>query len=496
MNMSTELEQIQALIKRSEALQAQPAELFPSDALRAEWKEIATIGASLGENVWGIDNPHVQALRQLATRCTKFENNVSGINEWAGVVRDMPIALKPLMQVAFFMAHGYDRKAIEDLDGLVDEVSKLGNAGDSNRAEKLRRDALGLSVKLFGPSNLYAATLEKLPFPAVTSATPPQAVYDTYLRHRHKLLHVLFEMQQAATEAASIASQTSSSTGLALGTWRRHTGQVERREGKDMSSQDAVFEKIQEFRTRLEALKLGRLEEAQQLIAEIAVFIRRTQGNKSPYSAALSSVRFPGRPPLGEYTFYEAQDWEEATANMRVVLNTMERELKEYGTMEHNAPTPVKPHEQSNRVFIVHGRDETMKEAVARVISDLGLKPVILHEQTNQGRTVIEKFEANASDVGYAVVLLSPDDMAYSRSQKPEQARPRARQNVVLELGYFIAKLGREKVTTLYRGIEGLELPSDIAGVVYTQFDDAGHWRYRLADELRAAGYTIDKNKL
>jgi predicted nucleotide-binding protein len=152
--------------------------------------------------------------------------------------------------------------------------------------------------------------------------------------------------------------------------------------------------------------------------------------------------------------------------------------------------------ELSNDVFIVHGHDNEMKQYVARVLTQLGLVPNILHEKPNQGRTIIEKLEANTSDVGFAVVLLSPDDMAYIRSQTPEQARPRARQNVVLELGYFIAKLGREKVMPLYKGAEAFELPSDIAGVVYTPFDDAGHWRYALADELKAAGYTIDKNKL
>ena len=148
----------------------------------------------------------------------------------------------------------------------------------------------------------------------------------------------------------------------------------------------------------------------------------------------------------------------------------------------------------TNEVFVVHGHDEEMKQAVARVLSQLGLKPVILHEQPNHGRTLIEKFERNA-DVGFAVVLLSPDDMSYLKTADHKSAKPRARQNVILELGYFIGKLQRERVFTLKRPGE-LELPSDIAGVVYNDYDPAGHWKFLLARELAAVGYKIDANVL
>lgn len=105
----------------------------------------------------------------------------------------------------------------------------------------------------------------------------------------------------------------------------------------------------------------------------------------------------------------------------------------------------------SNKVFVVHGHAEDMKQAAARILSTLGLDPIILHEQANQGKTIIEKFEAHA-EVGFAVVLLSGDDMAYPASveRKKAKPRPRARQNVILELGYFLGKLGRNKVFILY----------------------------------------------
>lgn len=146
------------------------------------------------------------------------------------------------------------------------------------------------------------------------------------------------------------------------------------------------------------------------------------------------------------------------------------------------------------RIFIVHGHDEEMKEAVARATSKLNLEPIILHEQPNKGRTIIEKFE-NYSDVGFAIVLLSPDDFAYPKGVVPNEGKFRARQNVVLELGYFLAKLGRNRVVALYRNNDNFELPSDYLGVLYIPYDKE-NWKYKLADELKAIDPNIDKNKL
>jgi predicted nucleotide-binding protein len=159
---------------------------------------------------------------------------------------------------------------------------------------------------------------------------------------------------------------------------------------------------------------------------------------------------------------------------------------------------PAEPAESNTvslttKVFVVHGHDDEMKQHVARTLSTLGLHPIILHEQPNGGRTIIEKFEVNA-DVSFAVVLLSPDDMAFPAASNAKQAKPRARQNVVLELGYFVGRLGRNRVIALKRG--DLELPSDFSGVVYTPYDAAGHWRFELVRELKAVGYKVDANSL
>jgi predicted nucleotide-binding protein len=162
--------------------------------------------------------------------------------------------------------------------------------------------------------------------------------------------------------------------------------------------------------------------------------------------------------------------------------------------VEAKAPsisTPQPGPSDLRRVFIVHGHEEAPRETVARFLATVGLDPVILHEQANRGMTIPEKLAANAN-VGFAVVLLTPDDVGRAKSE--EQERPRARQNVILELGYFVGRLGRERVCALLKG--NPEIPSDYMGVVYTTFDDGGGWRQSLARELQAAGYEIDWNRV
>ncbi len=150
-----------------------------------------------------------------------------------------------------------------------------------------------------------------------------------------------------------------------------------------------------------------------------------------------------------------------------------------------------KPHDKipNKNIFIVHGHDSGMKQTVARFVEKLGFTPIILHEQANQGRTIIEKFEANA-DVCFAIILLTPDDIGGETGKDVNQSR--ARQNVILELGYFIGTLGRKNVCALY--VEGVELPSDLSGILYISFDGGEAWKFKLAKEIRASGIEIDLN--
>lgn len=148
----------------------------------------------------------------------------------------------------------------------------------------------------------------------------------------------------------------------------------------------------------------------------------------------------------------------------------------------------------SRRVFVVHGRAAAPKLDVARFLEMLELEPLILHEQPGRGRTIIEKFE-DYSDVQFAIVLLTPDDFG-SPADAPDDRRPRARQNVIFELGYFIGKLGRMNVVALNAGQGDFEILTDYQGVSYVPYDQGGAWKIAIARELKAAGIPIDFNKL
>lgn len=146
----------------------------------------------------------------------------------------------------------------------------------------------------------------------------------------------------------------------------------------------------------------------------------------------------------------------------------------------------------AHKVFVVHGHDEAALQAVARFLEQLGLEAVILRERPDQGRATIEKFEHYAGQAGFAVVLLTPDDIAGVPSVPASAAR--ARQNVIFELGYFVGKLGRGRACLLRKG--DVEIPSDLYGVIYTDLDAASGWKIKLVQELKAAGLDFDANKM
>lgn len=151
------------------------------------------------------------------------------------------------------------------------------------------------------------------------------------------------------------------------------------------------------------------------------------------------------------------------------------------------------PPTSGNEVFIVHGRDDGPKETVARFVENLGLKATILHEQPSAGQTIIEKLEKHADNAGFVIVLLTPDDVGALKDEIEDESKPRARQNVVFELGYFIGKLGREKVCPLSKG--KIENPSDIDGVICVPMDGED-WKLELGRELKNAGFPVDMNKI
>lgn len=188
----------------------------------------------------------------------------------------------------------------------------------------------------------------------------------------------------------------------------------------------------------------------------------------------------------------EVRQYKQAVDRSVVALESIEDRLELWDEVKAEyapGPEPV----SGVDVFIVHGHDKGAKACLARSIRGLGLNPIILHEKPNRGRTVIEKLEDEASPAGYAVILLTADDVGASK-EKPKQMKPRARQNVMLELGFFVGKLGRDKVCVLHKN--DVEIPSDILGVIYVPMDPSGAWEKTLARELNSAGLEFDASKL
>ena len=145
----------------------------------------------------------------------------------------------------------------------------------------------------------------------------------------------------------------------------------------------------------------------------------------------------------------------------------------------------------SKKIFIVHGHDNEAKQEMARTLMKGGFQPIILHEQPDSGKTIIEKIE-RFSDVCYAVVLYTECDKGRDKNKPIDQERNRARQNVVFEHGYLIGKLGRDRVCALVKG--DVETPGDISGVIYTPMDPAGGWKIQLANNMMDVGLSVDMN--
>jgi predicted nucleotide-binding protein len=183
-----------------------------------------------------------------------------------------------------------------------------------------------------------------------------------------------------------------------------------------------------------------------------------------------------------------------ATSHAIAALDTFHRALSVedlLGRYNNQLSAPAKAPQVSHDVFVAHGHDPAVKHQVARFVEQIGCKPIILDEQVDAGlNTIFQKLAQHADKVSYAIVLLTPDDLTQDRTGK--QAT-RARQNAILELGYFIGKLGPENVCVAKKG--DVELPSDISGVLYLDLED-GEWKLNLARKLKKAGLPVHGDAL
>ncbi|MEE0544873.1 MAG: nucleotide-binding protein [Faecalibacterium sp.] len=217
-------------------------------------------------------------------------------------------------------------------------------------------------------------------------------------------------------------------------------------------------------------------------------FLRTHYGENSKEAVDFGNTHFS----LMIYTFNETEsDYIEACKSglveSKAVFEVYLEELKENDVTPDNEATQDNSISKS-KVFVVHGHDEALKQEVARIVEKQGLEAIILSEQANQGKTIIEKIEENA-DVGAAICLFTKDD--YGRAKDASEDKLRARQNVVFEAGYFMGKLGRGNVIIV--ADKDLELPSDMQGVVYT---DSKNWKIEVLQGLDKIGYAVDFNRL
>ena len=175
-------------------------------------------------------------------------------------------------------------------------------------------------------------------------------------------------------------------------------------------------------------------------------------------------------------------------SNLKLIKNMFENFLEDMIEEEH----PMKVSQlnpNSKNIFIVHGRDETLKSKVETMLIKVGLNPIILSQQGNAGDTIIEKIERYGNDVGAAIILFTPDDVGKAKTET--KLKDRARQNVVYEAGFFMGTLGRRRTIAVVPS-KDIELPNDLSGIVYIPSSDVRD----IAKELQNIGFNIDMNKL
>lgn len=220
----------------------------------------------------------------------------------------------------------------------------------------------------------------------------------------------------------------------------------------------------------------------------VTKYISERFGEESINMKAFDKIKFS----LG---FYFGMTKEEFINDCKHGIETTKAMLNNYLEDMNDNKTIMITNDNKNKsqfnyesVFVVHGHDDALKEKVARIIEKQHIKAIILSEQTNKGKTIIEKFEEYA-DVPCAICLFTKDDIAIDKGNQKELFR--ARQNVVFETGYFMGKIGRKKVIILSDG--EIDMPSDLSGVLYISNNN---WETDVLKELRKIGYNVDMNKL
>jgi predicted nucleotide-binding protein len=364
---------------------------------------------------------------------------------------------------------------IELIQSLIEEAEAL-QYGQLDKFDEICIRGKMVARKMFGDDNHYLLDLERSEQEYLPLRDPRPSDILAFHLDKSKLINLLKVMIEDF-EMDPNPSRTNNEPGAAM----------------------TPIELIQSLIEEAKALQFGQDQELDTIRRRSKMRISKVFGNDSDYLEDLKQIWFSSRSGVVGVNNepYDRKAFAEGKSQLINLFEVMIEELELSNQLSgNNNALPEQATPLTNNIFVVHGHDNEMKHAVDLTLRKLDLKPIILHEQPDKGKTIIEKFMDNANEASFAIVLLSPDDMAYPKGESPDNARPRARQNVVLELGFFIGKLGRKRVVALYREGDNFEMPSDISGVLYKLYDAAGHWPYDVAKELRACGYDADSNKL
>ena len=169
--------------------------------------------------------------------------------------------------------------------------------------------------------------------------------------------------------------------------------------------------------------------------------------------------------------------------------------LKEKNEFSNQSATSASTN-LGRRVIVVSGADDEMKQALTGALTKLSLIPLVMCEEPSQGKKIVENFSREYADVAFAVVLLSPNDFAYSKNDAATKRKLRPQQDVVFELGFLLGKLGIGNVLVFFRECANFEIPTDFEGIKVTAFDDRDSWKLALIRELTNCGYNINADRI
>lgn len=259
---------------------------------------------------------------------------------------------------------------------------------------------------------------------------------------------------------------------------------------------------LQEFENLLqeiESIKLRDYTHVTKCISKAKSLVRRLLPSSShnDFKSEIDNITFSPRIAFaGQSESVGDNVFQDGIAEFKGIVENIRDEYVMLQKIKNPTSEKKRTNQNLKDIFIVHGHNKEMIASTARLIEKIGLNPIILKETADKGRTLIEKFEEE-SKVDYAIVLFSGDDKFYKMNDKgelEETVYSRTRQNVILEFGYFIGKLGRKHVLVLYKPDDTFEFPSDIDGVIYKEYKNG--WVFEIAKELRTFGFDIDMNNL